>query len=277
MNILFIAPHQDDEILASGGLIQKCVNLGDNFTILFVTNGDYRGPQIAQKRYYESKQALKYLGIHEESIFYLGYGDTGMKYSHSFLRRMLFEEPNTILSTPFSCMTYHPADRETVHFMRTGLESPLSQAAFLADLDWFIKKNFPDIIITQNFLDMHGDHATLIYLLQKLNIFNQIPICLTYIIHGGDDTSWPSRNTKKFTCPPILSIDEWKNRISLPLTPQEHIRKYRAIAEFTTQLKSDSVDFMISFSKQEEIFFLLRNNEINRQNIYNHFGYKEIS
>ena len=34
MNILFIAPHQDDEILASGGLIQKCVNLGDNFTIL---------------------------------------------------------------------------------------------------------------------------------------------------------------------------------------------------------------------------------------------------
>ena len=147
----------------------------------------------------------------------------------------------------------------------------------MADLDWFIKKNFPDIIITPNFLDMHGDHATLIYLLQKLNIFNQIPICLTYIIHGGDDTSWPSRNTKKFTCPPILSIDEWKNRISLPLTPQEHIRKYRAIAEFTTQLKSDSVDFMISFSKQEEIFFLLRNNEINRQNIYNHFGYKEIS
>ena len=179
MNILFIAPHQDDEILAAGGLIQKCVNLGDNFMILFVTNGDYCGPHIAQKRYYESKQALEYLGIREESIFYLGYGDTGMKYSHSFLRRMSFEEPNTVLSTPFSSMTYHPAGRETVHFMRTGLESPLTQAAFLADLEWFIKKDFPDIIIAPNFLDMHGDHATLIHLLQKLNIFNQIPICLT--------------------------------------------------------------------------------------------------
>lgn len=277
MNILFIAPHQDDEILAAGGLIQKCVNLGDNFMILFVTNGDYCGPHIAQKRYYESKQALEYLGIHEKSIFYLGYGDTGMKYSHSFLRRMSFEEPNTVLSTPFSSMTYHPAGRETVHFMRTGLESPLTQAAFLADLEWFIKKDFPDIIIAPNFLDMHGDHATLIQLLQKLNIFNQIPICLTYIIHGGNDTLWPLRNTKTFTCPPVLSINEWKKRISVPLTKQEQIRKYRAIAGFTTQLKDDSVNFMVSFSKQEEVFFLLRDNEINRQNIYNHFGYKEIS
>ncbi|MCI7041089.1 MAG: PIG-L family deacetylase [Lachnospiraceae bacterium] len=277
MNILFIAPHQDDEILAAGGLIQKCVNLGDNFMILFVTNGDYCGPHIAQKRYYESKQALEYLGIREESIFYLGYGDTGMKYSHSFLRRMSFEEPNTVLSTPFSSMTYHPAGRETVHFMRTGLESPLTQAAFLADLEWFIKKDFPDIIIAPNFLDMHGDHATLIHLLQKLNIFNQIPICLTYIIHGGNDILWPLRNTKAFTCPPVLSINEWKKRISVPLTKQEQIRKYRAIAGFTTQLKDDSVNFMVSFSKQEEVFFLLRDNEINRQNIYNHFGYKEIS
>lgn len=277
MNILFIAPHQDDEILAAGGLIQKCVNLGDNFMILFVTNGDYCGPHIAQKRYYESKQALEYLGIREESIFYLGYGDTGMKYSHSFLRRMSFEEPNTVLSTPFSSMTYHPAGRETVHFMRTGLESPLTQAAFLADLEWFIKKDFPDIIIAPNFLDMHGDHATLIHLLQKLNIFNQIPICLTYIIHGGNDILWPLRNTKTFTCPPVLSINEWKKRISVPLTKQEQIRKYRAIAGFTTQLKDDSVNFMVSFSKQEEVFFLLRDNEINRQNIYNHFGYKEIS
>lgn len=277
MKILFIAPHQDDEILAAGGLIQKCVNLGDDFTILFVTNGDYRGPHIAQKRYYESKQALEYLGIPEESIFYLGYGDTGMKYSHSFLRRMLFEEPNTLLSTPFSSMTYHPAGRKTVHVMRTSLESPLTQAAFLADLEWFIKKDFPDIIIAPNLLDMHGDHAALIHLLQKLNIFNQIPICLTYIIHGGNDTSWPLRDTKTFTCPPVLSIEAWKKRISVPLTSQEQIQKCRAIAEFTTQLKDDSDNFMVSFSKQEEVFFLLRHNEVNRQNIYIHFGYKEIS
>ena len=39
MRILLIAPHQDDEILAAGGLIQKCIKHGDDFLILFATNG----------------------------------------------------------------------------------------------------------------------------------------------------------------------------------------------------------------------------------------------
>ena len=43
MRILLIAPHQDDEILAAGGLIQKCIKHGDDFLVLFATNGDYHG------------------------------------------------------------------------------------------------------------------------------------------------------------------------------------------------------------------------------------------
>ena len=34
MKILLIAPHQDDEILAAGGLIQKSIKQGDDFLIL---------------------------------------------------------------------------------------------------------------------------------------------------------------------------------------------------------------------------------------------------
>ena len=37
MKILLIAPHQDDEILAAGGLIQKSIKQGDDFLILFAT------------------------------------------------------------------------------------------------------------------------------------------------------------------------------------------------------------------------------------------------
>lgn len=37
MRILLIAPHQDDEILAAGGLIQKCIKHGDDFLVLFAT------------------------------------------------------------------------------------------------------------------------------------------------------------------------------------------------------------------------------------------------
>ena len=276
MNILIIAPHQDDEILATGGLIQKCVKLGDRVTLLFLTNGDYRGPHIARKRYYESKESLTLLGIEEKAIFYLGYGDTGMNYSHSFLRQLLFENANTTLATPFSSTTYHPAKGKTVHAMRTGFEAPLMQETFLADLEWVIKKNNPDIIIAPNALDMHGDHAAVIPLLQKIDIFNQIPICLTYIIHGGNDTLWPPRDARIFTCPPVISAEIWNKHISLPLTILEQSKKHEAVLAFTSQLKDDSNNYLVSFSKQEEVFFLLRDDKINRQKICNHFGNMEI-
>ncbi len=276
MKILFIAPHQDDEIIAAGGLIQKCVKLGDCFTILFATNGDYHGADVAKKRYYESRQALDYLGVSEKSIFYMGYGDTGMKYSHSFLMRMLFEKPNVLLTTPFSSRTYHPAQKRTIHTIRTGLESPLTHAMFLEDLEWFIGQHLPDLIIIPDALDLHGDHSALNALLRKLNIFNQIPLCLTYIIHGGDDISWPLRNFKNFTCPPNFPVEIWEKRISVSLTKQQQIKKYNALSLFTTQLKDDSTNFLVSFSKQEEVYFLLGDNEFNRQKIYNHFEYKEI-
>ena len=106
MKILLIAPHQDDEILAAGGLIQKSIKQGDDFLILFATNGDYHGLDIARKRYYESEHALTSLGLAKKSIFYLGYGDTGMKYSHSFLKRMSFEKNDTLLSSLVSSIEY---------------------------------------------------------------------------------------------------------------------------------------------------------------------------
>ena len=122
---------------------------------------------------------------------------------------------------------------------------------------------------------MHGDHAALIELLQNTDVFNQVPICLTYIIHGGNDSFWPPRDSQKFTCPPVCDSKMWNKRISIPLTNQEQHYKYKAIFSFATQLEGDFDNFLVSFSKQEEIFFLLRDTRINRQKIYSHFEYKE--
>lgn len=271
MNILIIAPHQDDEVLSSSGLIQKSIKLGDTITVLFATNGDYHGPYIAQQRFYESKKALKFLGVEENNIFYLGYGDTGMNYSHSFLRRLLLTQTNTSLFTPVSSITYHPAGRKTVRAIRLGADSSLTQENFLKDLKWFINRIRPDMIIVPNARDLHGDHASIIPLLHKIDVLAQIPICLTYIIHGGNDTIWPTRNTKLFTRPPVISIETWESRVSIPLNNLEQKKKTRAILTFMTQLEDDSNNFLSAFSKQEEIYFLLKNDTINQQKIYNHF------
>lgn len=275
MNILIIAPHQDDEILSAGGLIQKSIKLGDTVTVLFATNGDYHGPYVAQRRFYESKEALKILDVDEKNIFYLGYGDTGMNYSHSFLRRLLLTKANTPLFTPFSSITYHPGGKKTVRAIRTGSDSSLTQEAFLIDLKWFINALNPDIIVAPNDRDLHGDHASIIPLLHKINALIQTPICLTYIIHGGDDTLWPTRNSKFFTCPPVISTEAWKRRISIPLNAFEQDKKNKAILTFMTQREDDANNFLSAFSKQEEIYFLLKNDAIIQQKIYSHFVNKE--
>jgi hypothetical protein len=50
--VLVIAPHNDDEILGSGGVIQKHLNNGANVRVVMMTNGDgqYRGPFLSNKK-----------------------------------------------------------------------------------------------------------------------------------------------------------------------------------------------------------------------------------
>lgn len=271
MKVLIIAPHQDDEILCAGGLIQKCIEAGDIITVLFATNGDFLSPEIAKLRYYESCEALSQLGVTEKQIFYLGYGDTGMRYSHSFLRKLLFADMDTPFETPFSHMTYHPAGKETVHVMYTGIESVQTKKAFISDMSWVIKKVDPDLLIIPHPEDRHGDHAAIYEFLKYIDIFEYIPVCMSYIIHGGDDNNWPPRNTFHFVCPPVISLPEWNKRIAIPLTKQQQQKKQYIIHSFKTQINTDSNDFLLSFAKQEEIFFLFGNNETIQQNIYNHF------
>ncbi len=266
MKVLIIAPHQDDEILAAGGLIQQLNKRGHIVNVLFATNGDYHGSDIALVRYYESCKALNHLGVPCENIFYLGYGDTGMKDTHSFLRRLHSLPPNTPAITPCATTTYHPANCETIHVLRTGQETLLTRDAFFEDLKWFIEYYMPDLLILPHPTDKHGDHAMIYTFIKDIPIFKCIPHCLSYIIHGGDDLVWPNRSHKLYVCPPNCSKKEWEMRISISLTETEMERKLQALNFFKTQLIDDTNGFMLSFCKQEEVFFSLQNDIAIQQN-----------
>lgn len=267
MKVLIIAPHQDDEILAAGGLIQRLRKNGARIAVLFATNGDYHGPQIALQRYCESCNALKYLGVSSDEVFYLGYGDTGMHDTHSFLRKLRFASKESVFSTPFSTTTYHPAKKLTVHALRTGEESLLTHGAFIDDLTWFINQYMPDLVIFPHPNDQHGDHAAISVFLQATKVLAHIPFCLTYIIHGGNDMAWPHRDTNMFLCPPVITEELWKNRISILLTDTERHCKIQALQLFETQHSSDTSGFLFSFCKQEEVFFLFAEDNLSQQNI----------
>jgi LmbE family N-acetylglucosaminyl deacetylase len=92
--LLVVAPHPDDESLASGGLIQRAVRLSAEVRVIFISDGDNNpwpqrllerrwriGSQGRQRwgarRRAEAIAALRVLGVPEKDIVFLGWPDQG--------------------------------------------------------------------------------------------------------------------------------------------------------------------------------------------------------
>ncbi len=92
--VLIIAPHPDDESLATGGLIQRAVRAGAEVRVIFVSDGDNNPwPQRALERRWriaaadrerwgarrraEALAALRSLGVMEKGVRFLGWPDQG--------------------------------------------------------------------------------------------------------------------------------------------------------------------------------------------------------
>ena len=72
-NVMIIVPHQDDDINLAGGLIEQYTGAGSEVTVVFSTNGDRHGE--AEIRAAEVVKVLTKLGVKQENICYLGFGD----------------------------------------------------------------------------------------------------------------------------------------------------------------------------------------------------------
>ncbi len=67
-NVLIVAPHMDDEIIACGGVIQQYVKKSANITVVFMTDGSEGNPnydpvKLAKLRKEESRHACGLLGV----------------------------------------------------------------------------------------------------------------------------------------------------------------------------------------------------------------------
>src|SRR5699024_149585 len=95
-DIVIFAPHQDDEILGGYAVIRQ---QPEHIYVVFLTNGDYEGADIARTRWQESCAALTHLGVPRDHILTLGYADTGMPRPVSFLWRLWHGEPGLLLAS----------------------------------------------------------------------------------------------------------------------------------------------------------------------------------
>ena len=71
--VMLLVPHEDDDLNILCGVIDEYLHYGSDLTVAFMTNGDYWG--LGEVRIREALALYGFLGIPEDHIVFLGYGD----------------------------------------------------------------------------------------------------------------------------------------------------------------------------------------------------------
>jgi len=78
-DLLIVAPHPDDDLITSAGLILRARQAGEVVWVLFMTNGDVMGMDSGRQRQDEAVAALDLLHVPEDNIIFLGYPDGSLE------------------------------------------------------------------------------------------------------------------------------------------------------------------------------------------------------
>ncbi len=262
--IVVVAPHSDDEALASGGLIHQAVKAGKRVDVILITNGDgfalatgraYRrlraSPQrfieFGQIRQKESLQACAQLGVPENRVYALGYPDRGIRamwYDH-------WEEGNPYQS-PFTRVTAVPYPAA----LRFG--APYAGESLVKDLMALFRRLRPTLVVGPHLNDAHIDHWSthnfVRYALALLEEAGEMsPLYLGYLVHRGN---WPApkglHRSKPLVPPASMLRGDWR-WLWYGLEPDTIERKHEAILLYRTQI-AILRRYMISFVRVNEIF-----------------------
>lgn len=286
--ILIVAPHEDDEMLAFGGIIRAALEAGDEVRTVVITNGDATGGvAMGERRIKESFDAQRLVGVPENNIYFLGYGDTGWAASGnniSFVGRLYHAaDPDEVFTSNTGNQTFGNSTigKEDYHYQTTGSHAFYTRNNLLGDLQNLINEYRPDRIYTTSIFDFHWGHkGTGLFTSEAvLNIKRSdpaySPIVCSSIIHaptsaGGQDNNWPlidnwSGPLQPFTMPEDLeqaSPLRWSDRITVPMpssmnaTPRKKNLKYQALAAYTSQLDSAwAQSYLYSYVKSDEFFW----------------------
>ncbi|MBZ9636626.1 PIG-L family deacetylase [Clostridium sp. FP1] len=151
-NVLIIVPHQDDEINVAGSMIYKLTKENICVDVLYTTNGDYH-PYEALTRLKECISSLDVLGVSEENIHFLGYGDTWKGKTHLYNA----EGDESLVSIAGKHETYGLPKHPEYRFMKSGIHSKYNRNNYKRDMRDVILDIMPTVIICVDF-DWHWDH-----------------------------------------------------------------------------------------------------------------------
>jgi LmbE family N-acetylglucosaminyl deacetylase len=265
--ILIFAPHPDDEVVATGGLISEAVKEGFTVKVVFITNGDGFGNLVktgslikinnaneaitlGYEREIEAIQAAKVLGLKSENLIFLGYPDRGI--SHLWFSN--WSKAYTSIYTFKSCSPYNNSYTQKVSYKGENLSKDIRSI-----LDSFK----PDLVFTPSYFDMHPDHwGTSCFVISELATLEEmgrgwvreIKIYF-YLVHYGK-ISWPKEWGYKPLNKILPPLELQRARIkwlSYPLSETAVQIKLAAISKYKSQVVLIG-NFLKAFVRTNELF-----------------------
>lgn len=261
--VLILAPHPDDEAIATAGVIQQALKAGASVKVVCLTNGDnnelsfivYEKRLVFKKRQFlhmgelrakETERAMESLGLSRSDVIFLGYPDFGTM-------RILVEywgntKPYKSWLTRVNKVVYPDA---------MSLNAPYVGESILSDLKAILLDFRPTKIFLSHPADVNRDHRAL-YVYTKVALLDldgqiQKPQLFPYLIHA---IRWPmprGYNPDMVLDPPQNFKDSGIRWQRLALSDDEVKAKYDAIKLYKTQIPY-APTYLVSFARRNEFF-----------------------
>ncbi len=159
---MIIVPHQDDEINVAGAVIKNLIENNCNVIVVFVINADLYNQ--TSKRIIEGINSCKVLGVKENNVYFLGYGNAWnqSKYTH------LYHAPSNelIFSSIGKKETYGTYKYQDYATRKFGHPSSYTHKSIVNDIKNLISDHLPEQIYCVDF-DAHPDHRAVSLLFEE--------------------------------------------------------------------------------------------------------------
>jgi LmbE family N-acetylglucosaminyl deacetylase len=259
--VLILAPHPDDETIATGGIIQQAVAMGLPTRVVWLTYGDnnetsflvYRhrpngGAKAVRSmglvRHDEGVAAAGELGMSPDQLTFLGYPD---------FRTLVIWSDHWGDAEPCQSMFTRTSAVPYANAFRPG--TPYRADEILADLETVLRDFRPTVVFVSHPGDHNPDHQSL-YLFTRValwNLANEMqPKVFPYLVHHPEWPQTEGYHTEIPLLPPdrLAAETEWYRH---PVDNQAAERKHSALSQHATQYKVDR-NYLDSFIRANELF-----------------------
>jgi LmbE family N-acetylglucosaminyl deacetylase len=276
--VIVFAPHPDDEALCCSGIIYAAKQRGDTVKVVVVTNGDFQSSvSFGQQREGETVAGMAVLGLSEQDVIFLGYGDQTLQTLYQS------SSPSTVVTSSIGqTHTYgnRGLGRMDYHTFLTGLPGPYNRQTILGDVEAVLQNFKPDEVYTTSLWDSHPDHrGTFTFVVEALLALKKSGVSLSTrvhetIIHEPCATCsltgyrWPNppfTPSQPFFAPPFLVTNatyQWNQieAIPTPATMRDPNFSSNMKARVITQYPSQGggtgqTNWLFSFVKEDEFFW----------------------